>query len=70
MVNTNQEMYNFNKKKMMKDLLTALKVNHRKTKLNGSCIFAYWFDIPQTIEFLNDIVKEDDLVEFDDDDFE
>jgi hypothetical protein len=70
MVNTNQEMYNFNKKKMMKDLLTALKVNHRKTKLNGSCIFAYWFDIPQTIEFLNDIVKEDELEEYDDDDFE
>jgi len=67
---TNQEMYNFNKKKMMKDLLCDLKVTNKKTKLNGSCLWAYWFDIPKTLEFLTDIVKEEPIEEYDDDDFE
>lgn len=67
---SNQETYNFNKKRSMKDLLTALKVTHKKTKLNGSSIFAYWFDIEQTIDYLHDIVKEDPIEEYFEDDFE
>ncbi len=70
MIESNQEMYNFNQKKNMKDMLSSLKVLNKSAKLNGSVVKAYWFDIPQTLDYLNDIVKEDEMEEFDDDDFE
>ena len=67
---TNQQMYKFTKK-TMKDMLSSLKVIHKpKTKLNGSVMSAYWFDIPTIIEYLNDIVKEEEIEEYTDDDFE
>ena len=65
-----QNMYNFNQKKGMKDLLVSIKVDNIKTKLNGSSVSAYWFDVPITLEYLNDIVKDDEIVEeYTDDDF-
>ena len=67
---TNQQMYKFTKK-TMKDMLSSLKVIHKpKTKLNGSVMSAYWFDIPTIIEYLSDIVKEEEIEEYTDDDFE
>lgn len=72
MDDSHQNMYNFNQKKNMKDLLTSLKVLHKpKSKINGTVVSAYWFDIPTVLEYLNEIVQEEeDSEEFFEDDFE
>ena len=63
-------MNRFTQKKTMKDMLSSLKVQNKKTKINGSVISAYWFDIPVILGYLDDIVKEDDIEEYTDEDFE
>ena len=70
METTNQPMNRFTQKRTMKDMLSSLKVINKKTKLNGSVVSAYWFDIPVILRYLQDVVKEEVMEEYTDDDFE
>lgn len=70
MEDTNQPMNRFTQKRTMKDMLSSLKVINKKTKLNGSVVSAYWFDIPVILGYLQEIVKEEEIEEYTDEDFE
>ena len=70
MEDTNQPMNRFTQKRTMKDMLSSLKVINKKTKLNGSVVSAFWFDIPVILIYLQDVVKEEEMEEYTDEDFE
>ena len=70
MEDNDQPMNKFTQKRTMKDMLSSLKVINKKTKLNGSVVSAYWFNIPVILKYLQDIVKEEAMKEYTDADFE
>ena len=69
MENTKQPMYNFNQKRIMKDMLEQLKCYSRKTTINGSYCWCYEFNL-QEVKLLLQKYKndnEEDILDVDND---
>lgn len=70
MENTEQPMYKFNQKRIMKDMLAQLKVYNNKMKMNGSTVSCYIFDIADTKTLLQEFIDndEEEIIDLDNDD--
>jgi len=70
MDNTEQPMYKFNQKRIMKDMLAQLKVYNSKMKMNGSTVSCYIFDIADTKTLLQEFIDKDEeeIIDLDNDD--
>jgi len=69
MDNTEQPMYKFNQKRIMKDMLAQLKVYGSKSKMNGSTVGCYIFDLADTRLLLQEFIDtdEEEILDLDND---
>ena len=70
MEDTNQPLYKFNQKRIMLDMLAALKVYSTPSKIDGNTLQCYMFDLKQTKILLREYLDKDkkDILDLDNSD--
>ncbi len=70
MEDTEQPMYNFNQKRIMKDMLALLKCYNRKTTINSSYCWCYEFNLSDAKILLQEFInmdEEEEILDLDND---